>query len=185
MVTDARAVAAGDFSFPVKYGYSATGIVTAGPDRLIGQRVFALHPHQDHFQVAEKLLLRIPPRRAIAAGGAGSQHGNGAQRPLGRRHGTWRPRSRRRSRHHRALGRLPRPPHCRDRCDYHRHRSGPRALRRSTRREIRRSARYSVRTPHRLPCERDGAGLETAINACCLRRPRHRTELVRNDVPSR
>ena len=61
----------GDFPFPIKYGYSAAGIVTAGRDQLIGQRVFALHPHQDHFQVAEKLLLRIPPnvpsRRAVLA----------------------------------------------------------------------------------------------------------------------
>jgi 2-desacetyl-2-hydroxyethyl bacteriochlorophyllide A dehydrogenase len=61
----------GDFPFPIKYGYAAAGIVTAGRDQLIGQRVFALHPHQDHFQVAERLLLRIPPNvpssRAVLA----------------------------------------------------------------------------------------------------------------------
>ncbi len=51
---------AGEFSFPVKYGYSATGIVTAGPDALIGRHVFALHPHQDHFQVATDMLHPIP-----------------------------------------------------------------------------------------------------------------------------
>jgi 2-desacetyl-2-hydroxyethyl bacteriochlorophyllide A dehydrogenase len=51
---------AGAFPYPVKYGYSATGIVTAGPDTLIGKPVFCLHPHQDHFQVAENMLVAIP-----------------------------------------------------------------------------------------------------------------------------
>ena len=51
---------AGDFPFPVKYGYSATGVVTAGPDALIGRHVFALHPHQDHFQVAAGMLFPLP-----------------------------------------------------------------------------------------------------------------------------
>jgi threonine dehydrogenase-like Zn-dependent dehydrogenase len=50
----------GDFPFPVKYGYSATGVVTAGPEALIGQTVFCLHPHQDHFQTAEAMLLPVP-----------------------------------------------------------------------------------------------------------------------------
>jgi 2-desacetyl-2-hydroxyethyl bacteriochlorophyllide A dehydrogenase len=62
---------AGTFPFPIKYGYSASGIVTAGPERLIGTRVFALHPHQDHFQVSESQLLTIPDdipsRRAVLA----------------------------------------------------------------------------------------------------------------------
>ncbi|AGK57996.1 alcohol dehydrogenase zinc-binding domain-containing protein [Hyphomicrobium denitrificans 1NES1] len=62
---------AGAFSFPIKYGYSAAGIVTVGPDKLIGRRVFALHPHQDHFQVTEDHLLPIPDavpsRRAVLA----------------------------------------------------------------------------------------------------------------------
>jgi 2-desacetyl-2-hydroxyethyl bacteriochlorophyllide A dehydrogenase len=62
---------AGAFSFPVKYGYSAAGIVTAGPEKLVGRRVFALHPHQDHFQAAEDHLLpipdAIPSRRAVLA----------------------------------------------------------------------------------------------------------------------
>lgn len=62
---------AGTFSFPIKYGYSAAGIVTAGPDKLIGRRVFTLHPHQDHFQVTEDHLLPIPDavpsRRAVLA----------------------------------------------------------------------------------------------------------------------
>jgi 2-desacetyl-2-hydroxyethyl bacteriochlorophyllide A dehydrogenase len=62
---------AGAFPFPVKYGYSASGIVTAGPERLIGARVFALHPHQDHFHVLESQLVTIPDavpsRRAVLA----------------------------------------------------------------------------------------------------------------------
>lgn len=50
----------GDFPFPVKYGYSAVGRVTAGSEALVGKTVFALHPHQDHFQVAEAALLPLP-----------------------------------------------------------------------------------------------------------------------------
>lgn len=61
----------GDFSFPIKYGYSAAGVVTAGPDALLGKRVFALHPHQDHFQAPEAALVPIPDavsdRRATLA----------------------------------------------------------------------------------------------------------------------
>lgn len=49
----------GDFPFPVKYGYSATGIVTTGAEALIGQRVFALHPHQDHFQVSASAVVPL------------------------------------------------------------------------------------------------------------------------------
>jgi len=62
---------AGAFPFPIKYGYSAAGIVTAGPEKLVGTRTFALHPHQDHFQVAETQLIAIPDtvpsRRAVLA----------------------------------------------------------------------------------------------------------------------
>ncbi|SFV32560.1 2-desacetyl-2-hydroxyethyl bacteriochlorophyllide A dehydrogenase [Hyphomicrobium facile] len=62
---------AGDFSFPVKYGYSATGVVTAGSERLVGKRVFVLHPHQDHFHAPEALLAilpdNVPSRRAVLA----------------------------------------------------------------------------------------------------------------------
>lgn len=62
---------AGAFPYPVKYGYSATGIVTAGSDALLGKTVFCLHPHQDHFQVAEDMLTvvpdHVPARRATLA----------------------------------------------------------------------------------------------------------------------
>ena len=59
---------AGNFPFPVKYGYSAAGVVMAGPEALIGKTVFCLHPHQDFFQVPENNLVvvsdGIPARRA-------------------------------------------------------------------------------------------------------------------------
>lgn len=51
---------AGAFPFPVKYGYSATGVVTAGNDDLIGRTVFCLHPHQDYFQAPEAMLIPVP-----------------------------------------------------------------------------------------------------------------------------
>ena len=61
----------GAFPYPVKYGYSATGVVTSGSDALLGKTVFCLHPHQDYFQVAEDMLTvvpdHIPPRRATLA----------------------------------------------------------------------------------------------------------------------
>lgn len=71
MVADARAIAGRRFLLPVKYGYSATGVVTAGPDKLIGKRAFVLHPHQDHFHAPEALLAvlpdNIPSRRGVLA----------------------------------------------------------------------------------------------------------------------
>ncbi|MDE2363007.1 MAG: zinc-binding alcohol dehydrogenase, partial [Hyphomicrobiales bacterium] len=51
---------AGDFPFPVKYGYAAVGVVERGPSALRGRRVFALHPHQDRFIAAEAMALPIP-----------------------------------------------------------------------------------------------------------------------------
>ncbi|MFA5957941.1 zinc-binding alcohol dehydrogenase [Hyphomicrobium sp.] len=62
---------AGEFSFPVKYGYSATGVITAGADKLVGKRAFVLHPHQDHFQAPETMLAvlpdSVPSRRGVLA----------------------------------------------------------------------------------------------------------------------
>ncbi len=58
----------GDFPFPVKYGYCATGVVEAGPPELMGRAVFCLHPHQDVFQVPVAMAVPLPegvsPRRA-------------------------------------------------------------------------------------------------------------------------
>ncbi|MGE0626824.1 MAG: zinc-binding alcohol dehydrogenase [Hyphomicrobiaceae bacterium] len=61
----------GAFPFPVKYGYSAAGVVDAGPDDLIGRGVFCLHPHQDVFQVPADKVVPVPDgvplRRATLA----------------------------------------------------------------------------------------------------------------------
>ncbi len=62
---------AGDFPFPVKYGYAAVGIVEDGPANVIGQTVFALHPHQTLFDVASDQTMvlpdGLPPMRAVLA----------------------------------------------------------------------------------------------------------------------
>jgi NADPH:quinone reductase-like Zn-dependent oxidoreductase len=50
----------GDFPFPVKYGYAAVGVVEAGPDALLGRRVFCLHPHQTSFVVPKDAVLAVP-----------------------------------------------------------------------------------------------------------------------------
>lgn len=61
----------GDFSFPVKYGYSVVGEVEAGPDALLGRTVFCLHPHQDFFITAREMVTvlpdDVPPARAVLA----------------------------------------------------------------------------------------------------------------------
>lgn len=61
----------GDFPFPVTYGYAAVGVVEHGPSSLHGRAVFALHPHQDRFQIpasaAHPLPDGLPPRRATLA----------------------------------------------------------------------------------------------------------------------
>lgn len=62
---------AGDFSFPVKYGYCAVGVVEAGVREWMGQRVFCLHPHQDLFVVPLSLCaplpVSVPHSRAVLA----------------------------------------------------------------------------------------------------------------------
>jgi NADPH:quinone reductase-like Zn-dependent oxidoreductase len=62
----------GSFPFPVKYGYSAIGVVEAGPPTLIGRNVFTLHPHQTLFDLPAEAALPIPaeiplPRAVLAA----------------------------------------------------------------------------------------------------------------------
>lgn len=62
----------GDFPFPVRYGYSAVGrVVGPGGHPLEGKLIFALHPHQTRFRVAEAMALPVPegvpPGRAILA----------------------------------------------------------------------------------------------------------------------
>lgn len=62
---------AGDFPFPVKYGYAAVGVVEAGPAPLVGRRVFCLHPHQDRFVVPAAAVVpvpdAVPTNRAVLA----------------------------------------------------------------------------------------------------------------------
>lgn len=62
---------AGDFPFPVKYGYAVVGRVVAGPAALDGRTAFALHPHQTAFALpADRITLlpdEMPPSRAVLA----------------------------------------------------------------------------------------------------------------------
>jgi 2-desacetyl-2-hydroxyethyl bacteriochlorophyllide A dehydrogenase len=62
---------AGDFSGPVKYGYSSVGRVVSGPNELTGRTVFVLHPHQTRFVVpaaaAHVVPDDVPPARAVLA----------------------------------------------------------------------------------------------------------------------
>jgi threonine dehydrogenase-like Zn-dependent dehydrogenase len=61
----------GDFPGPVKYGYCAVGEVEHGPEELLGQVVFCLHPHQDRFVVPAEAVMplpqQLPPTRAVLA----------------------------------------------------------------------------------------------------------------------
>lgn len=54
----------GPFSYPLSYGYSAVGRVIeqggAVADDWLGRRVFAFHPHQDHFCARPAALHPIP-----------------------------------------------------------------------------------------------------------------------------
>ena len=62
---------AGDFPAPVKYGYASVGIVEHGHPALVGQTVFALHPHQTRYVIpasaAHLVPEGVPARRAILA----------------------------------------------------------------------------------------------------------------------
>jgi threonine dehydrogenase-like Zn-dependent dehydrogenase len=63
---------AGDFPWPVKYGYLSVGTVERGPDALLGRDVFCLHPHQTAYVVRARdvspLPEGLPARRAVLAG---------------------------------------------------------------------------------------------------------------------
>ncbi|MFB7892601.1 zinc-binding alcohol dehydrogenase [Microbacterium sp. NPDC056044] len=63
---------AGEFPFPVKYGYLNVGTVEHGPAALHGRTVFSLFPHQSRFVVPADALHpvpeAVPPRRAALAG---------------------------------------------------------------------------------------------------------------------
>ncbi len=61
----------GELPWPVKYGYASVGQVEAGPERLLGQPVFCLYPHQSAYVVPEDSVLPLPtglpPERAVLA----------------------------------------------------------------------------------------------------------------------
>jgi threonine dehydrogenase-like Zn-dependent dehydrogenase len=61
----------GHFPFPVKYGYATVGQIEEGPEKHLGRTVFALHPHQHHFNIPESAVVTlpqaVPPRRAVLA----------------------------------------------------------------------------------------------------------------------
>lgn len=59
---------AGDFSFPIKYGYALVGRVEVGPDDLTGRDVFCLWPHQDHLIVAAEAVIALPENVPSARG---------------------------------------------------------------------------------------------------------------------
>jgi hypothetical protein len=60
---------AGQFPFPVKYGYATVGQVESGAQQ--GKIIFALHPHQSLFNIptsaAVKIPQSLPPQRAVLA----------------------------------------------------------------------------------------------------------------------
>ena len=62
---------AGDFPFPVKYGYATVGRIEDGTESLRGRIVFTLYPHQTIFNVpasaAVVLPENVPPQRAVLA----------------------------------------------------------------------------------------------------------------------
>jgi threonine dehydrogenase-like Zn-dependent dehydrogenase len=51
---------AGAFTYPIKYGYSSVGVVTAGEEALRGRTVFCLHPHQDRYVVPADAVVPVP-----------------------------------------------------------------------------------------------------------------------------
>lgn len=51
---------AGEFPFPVKYGYCAVAVVEHGPTELLGRRVFCLHPHQTRFTLPADAVAVLP-----------------------------------------------------------------------------------------------------------------------------
>jgi threonine dehydrogenase-like Zn-dependent dehydrogenase len=60
---------AGQFPFPVKYGYATVGQAESGA--LRGKVIFALHPHQSLFNISAGAAVEIPqtlpPQRAVLA----------------------------------------------------------------------------------------------------------------------
>ncbi len=63
-VDDTIDALAGNFTFPLRYGYALVGEVTAtGPQtdpEWLGRKVFAFHPHESCFNSATENLIRVP-----------------------------------------------------------------------------------------------------------------------------
>jgi 2-desacetyl-2-hydroxyethyl bacteriochlorophyllide A dehydrogenase len=55
---------AGNYGFPIKYGYACVGrVLDVGAEVTgfaPGDAIFCLHPHQSHFVIASSLALRLP-----------------------------------------------------------------------------------------------------------------------------
>ena len=62
---------AGDFPFPVKYGYATVGVIEGGEEASRGRTVFTLHPHQNFFNIPASATVvlpdNLPPQRAVLA----------------------------------------------------------------------------------------------------------------------
>jgi NADPH:quinone reductase-like Zn-dependent oxidoreductase len=62
---------AGNFPFPVKYGYATVGRIESGAEALLGHTVFTLHPHQNFFNIPANAAMvlpdNLPPQRAVLA----------------------------------------------------------------------------------------------------------------------
>ncbi|WP_241665488.1 zinc-dependent alcohol dehydrogenase [Teichococcus oryzae] len=62
---------AGDFPFPIAYGYAAVGVAEEAPSELQGRRVFCLHPHADRFLAPATMCIpvpdAVPDHRAVLA----------------------------------------------------------------------------------------------------------------------
>jgi len=62
---------AGNFPFPVKYGYATVGVIEGGAEASRGRTVFTLHPHQNFFNIPASAAVvlpdNLPPQRAVLA----------------------------------------------------------------------------------------------------------------------
>jgi NADPH:quinone reductase-like Zn-dependent oxidoreductase len=62
---------AGNFPFPVKYGYATVGRIESRAEGLHGRTVFTLHPHQNFFNIPANAAVvlpdNLPPQRAVLA----------------------------------------------------------------------------------------------------------------------
>jgi 2-desacetyl-2-hydroxyethyl bacteriochlorophyllide A dehydrogenase len=62
---------AGDFPWPVKYGYASVGRVVEGPSNIAGREAFCLFPHQNAYVVPLESVVPlpagVPARRGVLA----------------------------------------------------------------------------------------------------------------------